>query len=147
MDANVPFAKEKYYPGDKKRIDFRLFSPDFEMEVEIEWEAKQTDGFAKRTFEDLHKLDNLKPGVWGMFLAVNIGDKYDRADRKRFSVTRNVENFSKTRTVLARKWQSATNGDLLKCNARFWRWTYDKSCDVTVLTCFGKRTRDGWTPR
>lgn len=47
MDWNVPFRKEAYYRRDKKRIDFRLYSDagfDIAMEIEIEWEAKWTDG-------------------------------------------------------------------------------------------------------
>jgi hypothetical protein len=171
MDANIPFRKEQYYRGDKKRIDFRLFSDsdagfDVEMEIEIEWEAKWTDGFSKRTFEDLHKLDKLHRGEWGMFLAVNIGNKYERARGGRPSNTKNAARFFKAgkthqrkyakhkakhaTTFLERKWsESKGNGEsgLLKCNPRFWRWRYDKSCDVTVLTCFGKRTHNGWTAR
>lgn len=154
IDANIPFRKESYYPGDKKRIDFRLYSDigfDVEMEIEIEWEAKLTDGFANRTFEDLHKLNQLNRSKWGMFLAVNIGNKYERAKRGRLSSTKNAEKFfkkGKVPTVLEKLWREATeNGEsgLLRCNPRFWRRRYDEACDLTVLTCFGKRTQNGWT--
>ena len=87
------------------------------------------------------------PGVWGMFLAVNIGNKYARANRGRGSTTRKAESFCKLPTVLAEKMRDAKSTDLLKCNPRYWRWRYDKRCDVTVLTCFGKRTRNGWAAR
>lgn len=146
FDKNLPFSAEKYFADDKKRVDFRIYS-DFAMEVEIEWEARNTDGFANRTFEDLDKLEVLKPGVWGMFLAVNIGNKYARANRGRGSTTRKAESFCKLPTVLAEKMRDAKSTDLLKCNPRYWRWRYDKRCDVTVLTCFGKRTRNGWAAR
>lgn len=102
--------------------------------------------FAKRTFEDLQKLNELEPGEWGMFLAVNIGDKYERA-RRGITSTRDATTFfkeGKTETVLEKKWDKAKATDLLKCNPRFWRRRYDKKCDLTVLTCFGKRTHNGW---
>jgi hypothetical protein len=144
FDKNIPFSTENYYSGGKKRIGFRLFNP--EIEVEIEWAAHLTDGFRSSTFYDLYKLNDLEIGKWGMFLALNIGNKYKRANAK-VSVTSNAEKFYKKHahsTVLSKKWESSKETDLLKGNARFWRWRFDKKCDVTVLTCFGRRTGDGW---
>jgi hypothetical protein len=151
FDANVPFSTENYYRDRKKRIDFRLFNKkriDFrlfnpEIEVEIEWAAHLTDGFREITFSDLDKLNDLEIGKWGMFLALNIGNKYERANAGA-SVTSHAEKFAKKLTVLSKKWKKAKETNLLKCNARFWRWRYDKKCDVTVLTCFGRRTHQGW---
>ncbi len=155
MDENVPFRTEVVYPGTKKRIDFRIYSDpndrfNVETEVEIEWEAKWTDGFAKRTFEDLQKLNGIPKGRWGMFLAVNIGNKYQRPSDRSTRTTTKAESFFKKNgkpTFLHREWYKKVtkgSGALLRCNPRFWRWRYDNRCDVTVLSCFGRRTRDGW---
>jgi hypothetical protein len=119
------------------------------VHIEVEWEAKLTDGFAKRTFYDLHKLDDIPLGAWGMFLALNIGDKYERASRE--THTKNPESFyispKGRRTQFADKWEGAKRTDLLRCNPMFWRWPYGDKYSVTVLTCFGRnRGRSRWTP-
>ena len=133
---------------------FEIFEDpsDVETAIEIEWEAKQTDGFAKRTFDDLHKLSKIGRDNWGMFLAVNIGNKYKRAKRGTIFTTTNAATFfnrGPRHTFLQKEWNKEEDGEgrLLRCNPRFWRWYYDKRCDVTVLTCFGRRTSVGWSSR
>lgn len=147
---NLAFQREQFYPDARnKRIDFKIYGEELSVQVEIEWEGKFTDGFAKRTFEDLKKLDDLPPSQWGMFLALNVGDKFSRPERVRS--TRNPLNFALSpkgkRTVLWRKWSESGENDLLRCNPLYWYWPAEidgKPMTVTILSCYGRRTRMGW---
>jgi hypothetical protein len=153
MDENIPFVRERYYPGQSdKKIDFKIFDV-LEMHVEIEWEAANTDGFATRTFEDMEKLKHLPSGRWAMFLALNVGDKYQLP--KRVTLTHDPSKFAKSPrkgrpTVLSRKWSQSKDTDLLRCNPSFWSWPIKIANRgphvVTVLACYGRRTENGWKP-
>jgi hypothetical protein len=145
-NERIAFGRERNYGNERTRIDFQIYDPEsIKMKIEIEWEARQTDGFAKRTFEDLHKLDRLKRGEWGMFLALNIGNKYESHTSSR--PLADASKFASNRTYLAKKWKNAGSKDLLKCNPQFWRWPYtfnNRGHTVTVLSCFGRRLSNGW---
>ena len=147
-EANLPFSRERKYPGNTILIDFELFG-ESAVHIEIEWEAKLTDGFAMRTFHDLHKLDKIPKGAWGMFLALNVGDKYSRPTRE--TRTKDARSFYTSprgyRTLLAKKWDDSAEHDLLRCNPMFWRWPYGPKYSVTVLTCYGRNLGNSrWSP-
>lgn len=75
IGRKIPVFAERRYNRSRRRYDILIRRQ--KIYVEVEWDAKLTDGFTKRTFEDLRKLRDLVPvGSKGMFLAVNISRAY-----------------------------------------------------------------------
>ena len=145
LDKNLPFRRERHYANPEHgKTDFQLYDDGLATYIEIEWEAKYTDGFAKRTFDDLKKLDHIPIREWGMFLAVNVGNKYKASSREASCIdaSRFALSPKGKRTYLLKRWDESAPTSLLKCNSRFWRWPIQINGErfmVTILSCYGRR--------
>jgi hypothetical protein len=97
--------------------------------VEVEWNAALTDCFGKQTFLDLEKLCKItRIGNIGLFLAVNISNKYRKFPKRPANSQKRAPIFD---------------------NLKIWYWRYpyikgEGPFNVTVLTCYGRRTEAGW---
>jgi hypothetical protein len=120
--------------------------------IEIEWSARQTDGFATHTFSDLEKLSKCTPeGNYGMFLAVNISDKYKDV-KKIEKVYYDPKDLPlKDQSALKRAWSNSKYNPLIQCHSKFWLSEYPHDIGknnktkyyVLVFACFGKKNKDG----
>jgi hypothetical protein len=149
-------AEGKYNSNCDKRYDILLdTNRGPKTYVEIEWDAKWTDGFRKRTFQDLEKLCRCTPANEnGAFFAINIGNKWKNFPKRPITVYEPkdlpVSARSPNGTALGRYWNNPhSKAPILKLGTRltYWKYPYDKNnYNVLVLACSGMKTRKGWLP-
>jgi hypothetical protein len=143
---------EGTYPDSAKRYDL-LLQPGtgYATYIEIEWDANWTDGFRKRTFDDLEKLCKLTPiGSCAAFFAVNISNKwkpgsFSKEQKTVYDPTElPVSAGSINQTALGRYWHHPERDSvapLLKHGLQLTYWEYDfaPKHNVLILACHGRR--------
>jgi hypothetical protein len=104
---------------------------------------------------ELDKLaDNTPNGAIGMWLAVNISDKFTQFPDREQSSNSIGGKFGvpvNQGSALLSYWDDRANrGSLLKMWPKFWYWKYpyagcnNHDYNVLVLTCCGKRLKGHW---
>ena len=144
FNENIPFKSEKRYSDSSKRLDFKIFD-EAETAIEIERYSALTDGFARHTFMDLHKMEGLlNKDEWGMFLAINVCNKYEKVSTEK--KTNDPTGFAPRKTALHRKWKTSQHYDLIRMNPNYWFWPIKlrnkmgkvETFTVTILSCYGR---------
>ncbi|MDD2899815.1 MAG: hypothetical protein PHI31_14015 [Desulfuromonadaceae bacterium] len=147
--------EERYSKEIKQRFDLMIEYDEHNKNnlfIEIEWSAKQTDGFGTHTFGDLEKLSRCTPSEnYGMFLAVNISDKYTESNNIKEFYCSPYELPLRKQSALRKVWVNSEYSPLIQSHSKFWlsEYPHEKGKDnktkyyVLVFACFGKKNKIG----